>query len=320
MHPYLIAYRILMPRRYRHYLGRAGGDVDMCHECLLHGTFYEEYCLYGFAHKDDRHRRLYLTDAVRDRICRQINGREGSRVVMDKYRSYERLKEFYHRKVWSPRRDTAEEIVASGMKYGKLVCKPVNQAGGRGVSLLTGHDEEYWRRVVAELLAENFGIVFEEVIAQDSSLSCFNTSSVNTVRMNTIFRNGQVTHFYPFIRTGRQGSFVDNGAQGGLFASIDAASGIITTQAYDEKGKCYDSHPDSGTPFRGFQIPLWDDLLAMTERMAHTMPDMTYIGWDMALAMDGWCCVEANKGEFVAQQLTLGRGLREEFESLVFGK
>ena len=50
------------------------------------------------------------------------------------------------------------------------------------------------------------------------------------------------------------------------------------------------------------------------------MPDMTYIGWDMALAMDGWCCVEANKGEFVAQQLTLGRGLREEFESLVFGK
>ena len=42
---------------------------------------------------------------------------------------------------------------------------------------------------------------------------------------------------------------------------------------------------------------------------------MTYIGWDFALTPDGWEPVEANRGEFVAQQVTLQRGLRREFET-----
>lgn len=65
---YLRAYRLLLPRRYNRYLERADGNVDKCHETLLHGTFYEEYDAFDFAHKDDAQRRAYLTDAVRDKI------------------------------------------------------------------------------------------------------------------------------------------------------------------------------------------------------------------------------------------------------------
>jgi hypothetical protein len=50
--------------------------------------------------------------------------------------------------------------------------------------------------------------------------------------------------------------------------------------------------------------------------MALRMPSMTYIGWDLALTPDGWEPVEANRGEFVAQQMTQGRGLRKEFEKM----
>ena len=46
------------------------------------------------------------------------------------------------------------------------------------------------------------------------------------------------------------------------------------------------------------------------------MPDMVYIGWDMALTPGGWEPVEANRGEFVAQQVTQRRGMRKEFEQL----
>ena len=45
---------------------------------------------------------------------------------------------------------------------------------------------------------------------------------------------------------------------------------------------------------------------------------MTYSAWDMALTPEGWATVEANCGEFVAQQRALGRGFRKEFESMVF--
>ena len=91
---------------------------------------------------------------------------------------------------------------------------------------------------------------------------------------------------------------------------------MIFTDGYDEKGLPYPAHPDSGMPYRGTQIPRWQELRHLSEKMAKAMPDMVYIGWDMALTPNGWEPVEANRGEFVAQQVTQGYGMRHEFERL----
>lgn len=314
MNPYILLYKTLLPRRYKHYLQRAGGNTDMCHETLLHGTFYEEYELYGFADKDEAERREYLTDAVRNKICRHVNSRKGERTVADKWLTYCRLKEFYHRRVMLLDSDsTIAEAAALGCRAGELVAKPANQCGGRGVQLLSGGDsKEEW----LSLLKDKQGWVVEERIEQDAALAQWNPSSVNTIRINTFQRNGQVTLFTSFIRTGRSGSFVDNGFLGGLFASIDTETGVIFTDGYDEKGLPYPAHPDSGVPYRGTQIPRWQELRQLSEKMAKAMPDMVYIGWDMALTPNGWEPVEANRGEFVAQQVTQGHGMRHEFERL----
>jgi len=313
MNPYILLYKTLLPHKYKHYLQRAMGDTDMCHETLLHGTFYEEYELYGFADKDEAARREYLTDAVRNRICRRVNSREGERVVADKWLTYCRLKDFFHRRVMLIESEqTLSEAVAWGCRQGALVAKPANQCGGRGVQLLSGDGHEAW----LALLNDKRGWVIEERIEQDAAVAQWNPSSVNTIRINTFLRRGQVRQFTSFIRTGRSGSFVDNGFMGGLFASIDTASGIIITDGYDEKGHPYPVHPDSRVPFRGMQIPHWQELALLAEKMAKAMPDMVYIGWDMALTPDGWEPVEANRGEFVAQQVTQHRGMRREFEGM----
>ena len=308
---YLLLYRTLLPRRYRWYLQRAEGDRDMCHEALLHGTFYEEYKAYGFSSKREDERREYLTDAVRDRICRRVNSRSGSRIVADKYATYCCLKQFYHRKVWLLLGGGAlEDVVHAGMAAGRLVAKPVDNCGGRGVELLAASREETWRR----LLADREGMMVEECIRQVPELAQWNSSSVNTIRMNTFRRGGEVEVFTAFIRTGRQGSFVDNGLQGGLFASIDTETGVIFTDGYDENCQAHAAHPDSGVPYKGVAIPRWEEAVDLAKRMALSMRGMTYIGWDLALTDEGWEPVEANRGEFIAQQITQGRGLRREFE------
>lgn len=313
MNPYILLYKTLLPHKYKHYLQRAMGDTDMCHETLLHGTFYEEYELYGFADKDEAARREYLTDAVRNRICRRVNSREGERVVADKWLTYCRLKDFYHRRVMLIESEqTLSEAVTWGCRQGALVAKPANQCGGRGVQLLSGDGHEAW----FALLNDKRGWVIEERIEQDAAVAQWNPSSVNTIRINTFLRRGQVRQFTSFIRTGRSGSFVDNGFMGGLFASIDTGTGMIITDGYDEKGLPYPAHPDSQVPFRGMQIPRWQELTQLSTAMAQRMPDMVYIGWDMALTPDGWEPVEANRGEFVAQQVTQHRGMRREFEGM----
>lgn len=311
MNLYLLLYKTLLPRRYRHYLQRAGGNKDMCHEALLHGTFYEEYEVYGFATKNAAERREDLTDAVRDKICLRVNSREGSRIVANKYLTYTTLQRYYHRQVWLLHgEETMETVVRAGMTQGCLVAKPADNCGGRGVELLTASTESGWRR----LLADREGMMVEECIRQVPELAQWNPSSVNTIRINTFRRGNNVEVFTAFIRTGRKGSFVDNGLQGGLFASIDTDTGVIFTDGYDEKSVAHTVHPDSSVPYKGVAIPRWNEAVALAKAMALAMPGMTYIGWDLALTSDGLELVEANRGEFIAQQITQGRGLRREFE------
>lgn len=311
MNLYLLLYKTLLPRRYRYYLQRARGNTDMCHEALLHGTFYEEYEVYGFAAKNASERREYLTDAVRDKICLRVNSREGSRIVANKYLTYTTLQRYYHRHVWLLHGEEAmETVVRAGMTQGCLVAKPADNCGGRGVELLTASTESGWRR----LLADREGMMVEECIRQVPELAQWNPSSVNTIRINTFRRGNNVEVFTAFIRTGRKGSFVDNGLQGGLFASIDTDTGVIFTDGYDEKCVVHTAHPDSSVPYKGVAIPRWNEAVALAKAMALAMPCMTYIGWDLALTSDGWEPVEANRGEFIAQQITQGRGLRREFE------
>ena len=310
MKPYILIYKTLFPWKYRHYMELADGNRDKCHETLLHGTFYEEYDLYGFATKSEAERREYLTDAVRNRICHRVNSRHGERIITNKWLTYKQFSSHYRRHVWLLNKDNLDTVASFGTVAGRLVAKPSNQCGGRGVQLIEASSKEEW----LTLLGNKKGWVIEECIRQDERMARWNPSSVNTIRMNTFLRDGKVTLFTSFIRTGRTGSFVDNGAQGGLFASIDTDNGIIFTDGYDEKGLAYPVHPDSGIPFRNIQIPRWQEVKTLAEAMALEMPDMVYIGWDMALTPDGWEPVEANRGEFVAQQVTQQRGLRRDFE------
>lgn len=285
----------------------------MCHETLLHGTFYEEYAVYDFANKTDGQRRLYLTDALRDKLCRRINSRKGERIIADKFLTYKYFQQYYHRKLWLIRSQSdIEQAADAGIVHGRLVAKPPRMCGGQGVRLVTAQTRDEWIKTIGELK----GFVVEEPVTQAAFMGRWNPSSVNTIRINTILRNGKVTQFVPFLRTGRKGCFVDNGAQGGIFASIDPDTGTIITDGYDETGTAHAFHPDSGVQYKDIKIPQWDELLALTESMALSMPDMVYIGWDMALADHGWVLIEANRGEFIAQQITLHRGLRREFEDI----
>ena len=240
---------------------------------------------------------------------------------MNKYRTALLLKDYYGRQFMqvNAEQDRAA-FVSFGLNEGALVAKPVSDCGGRGVRLLTAVDDEHWGLLFDELLAHGRPFIVEQRIQQHPFMSHYNSSSVNTIRINTFQHKGTVRRFTSIIKTGRVGAFVDKGAQGGVMALVDSETGLIVTDAIDDLGHTFTAHPDSGRPFKGVQIPRWEELKHITTQMALRLPRLTFIGWDMALTPNGWIAVEGNKGEFFAEQIALGRGLKREFDSYCFGR
>lgn len=319
MNLYLLIYKTLFPTRYRDYLQRAGGNHDKLKETLLHKTYYEEYDRYDFIHKDDAERRAYITDHYRNKVCKRINNDKEQALIMNKYRTALLLKDYYGRQFMqvNAEQDRAA-FVSFGLNEGALVAKPVSDCGGRGVRLLTAVDDEHWGLLFNELLAQERPFIVEQRIQQHPFMSRYNSSSVNTIRINTFQHKGTVRRFTSIIKTGRSGSFVDNGAQGGVMALVDSDTGVVVTDAIDDMGHAFTHHPDSGIPFRGEQVPRWDELIQVTTAMALLLPKLTFVGWDMALTPQGWVVVEGNKGEFFAEQIVLKRGLKKEFDQYCF--
>ena len=154
-------------------------------------------------------------------------------------------------------------------------------------------------------------------IQQSEELSAFNETSVNTVRVITVKTKKGIVVPYCILRMGRRGAFVDNSGNGGVIACIDYASGKLNTDGYDEKGDIYLAHPDTGTTFKGTQLPDWDKLQALSEEVANRTKKINMVGWDFAHTPIGWVMVEGNDSpHIIAQQMILG-GLKDTMDKLL---
>lgn len=326
---YCAAYKLLLPRRHRHYVAQAQKALaqsklaiscldDMVRETLIYGTFYDEYIHYRFDLKNDAQRRTYLTDAVRNAICRRINDPSAQALLMDKCRAAQHFGPLFGREFL--RLDAAtsrQEFLTLARRHPKLVAKPISNCSGRGVQLVEHHTQEEWSQWFESHRLLPGGLIVEQPIVQDPALSQWHPSSVNTIRTNTILLDGRFLLFSTFLRMGRGGSFMDNCGQGGLMCAVDPLSGRISTPAFDEAGHSYPAHPDTNLLFQDAQLPRWDELRSTAEKLARAIPQLTFVAWDLALTPQGWIMVEGNKGQFQVQQTVLQRGIRQEFESAV---
>lgn len=270
----------------------------------------EEYFAFEFRNKSEKQRAQYLTNMTKDIILINRIGWELINRLKDKYQSYQLLTEFFKRDICTIKGPKDRMIFTEFIKkHPTFFAKPLKGMCGRGAAIKTGD-------CFNELLADGEWII-EELVKQNDTIASFNSSSINTVRLPTFYKNGQFTPLAPFFRTGRKGSIVDNGAAGGIFAAIDEKVGTIISDGYDEDNNVYPYHPDSKIKFKGFHIPQWDELLSIAKQAHEKLSDQRYIAWDFALTPNGWVLIEANSmGQFLWQYATK-IGLKDKFLDLM---
>ncbi len=132
--------------------------------------------------------------------------------------------------------------------------------------------------------AKKKNYIVQELIKQHSFFSQFNKSSVNIIRINSWYQDGQVFISTPVIRYGTPGYATDvcyiNGEE--IIHMIGVTlDGYIRDRIYEMDGTWTPLEKYISQPI--LKVPSWEKIILMVKREAAKLPHFRMIGWDITV-------------------------------------
>lgn len=301
------------------YAGYSWWEYFACY--MIYGVLPEEYICYDYRNLDDKGKREFVTDLSREEIYKKCNNPNFVHIFENKYETYCLLKSYYQRDALLLNGTVSnDELLDFIVKHKKIVCKPINLYLGKGIEILNTEDFKDIKDEQSYLLSlvqQNKEYILEDLIVQSADLGIFHPQSVNTIRIPTFRTKDGIVICQPFFKSGQGDNIVDNGGHGGILTAVDAETGVLISRGVDEKGTVFLKHPDSGIVFFGYQLPDWQQVIQIVTECMQFVPEVKYVGWDLAHTEQGWIIVEGNfRGQFVGQ-IPLKSGCAREIEAIL---
>lgn len=268
---------------------KAGVMLDVLWERLKYGTEIQDYFQYEFFNLKNRERRKYMTFSKLRETMHTCNDQSKREVFDDKALFNEMFSEYLYRDWLDVTTASFAEFQTFARKHGSFFAKARSGMFGKNAGRfdLDANSTEAQEKALYEQLKEN-GCIIEQLIAQHPLLERFNKSSVNTLRIVTLrCSDGKPKVMAGVLRIGRAGKTADNFHHYGIAATIDVEHGIVNSPGIDREFTRYIVHPDSGEKIIGFEIPSWDKVVDIVSRAAMVVPEVRYVGWDVAIDSDG---------------------------------
>lgn len=265
--------------------------LDIIYCGFAYGAGFSDYALFEMYNMTKDERKNVITRGKNAELIRKYNNPDYYHLMQNKAEANAFFAEFLHRS-WLNLADTTPEAVDIFLNhFTEIMLKPTEGMCGKGIEKLTINPET--TTYIKTKIGDKF--ILEEVIKQSNKMNALNPSSINTLRVVSFNKNGNIAPLATYVRIGN-GDIVDNFNSGGMMAPVDKTTGIITHPALDKAGNLYEVHPTTGTKIVGFEIPEFKQALSLA-RLAHSsIPEIGIAGFDIGFAeVGGPCLVEANE-------------------------
>ncbi len=263
--------------------------LDVLFERMLYGTELQDYFQYEFYKLKNRERRKYMTYSKLRYTMKVCNNPSKREFFDDKVIFNKTFSEYLFRDWLDVTEASYEDFFEFIQKNPTIFAKARSGMFGKNARRYDAdtHKNDVDTKKLYEKLKDN-GCIIEQVITQHPSLDKFNQTSVNTLRIVTLLcADGSPKVMAGVLRIGRSGKTADNFHHYGIAATIDVDTGIVNSPGIDRGFKRYIVHPDSGERIIGYEIPSWEKVVDIVSRAALVVPDVRYIGWDVAIDSDG---------------------------------
>lgn len=189
-----------------------------------------------------------------------------------------------------------------------IVKDSVDSSGGKSVEKINMINVKDRKKEIERILAERkCDFVIQESISQHPSMSKFNESSINTLRVTTLYMNGQFSVCSIILRHGKKEIAVDNWGAGGIIIGV-SCDGRLNEYGYDIKLNKYEGY--NGVTYRNEvinQVPLLLKKIETAHKNQFSI--CKFIGWDICFNQDGEpIVIEVNSSQpgVIGEQLCTG--------------
>lgn len=255
---------------------------------------YVDYNEFEFYDLNAQQRATFITLGHSARIAKYYNDPEFLDIFDDKSIFVKRFSDYVHRDTFDIRESHADGLEAFVRKHGKVMAKRTTDYVGRGIEVVDvnenptiNFDDLY------QALMDNRQYLIEEFFKQHPKMSELSPTSVNTLRVITFLDDEKIPRILVSVLKSGLGSHVDNIGQGGMYTILDD-TGTVVYPFIDKDCNQHTKHPITGTDLIGFQVPHYEQLVSSIKEACLVIPQVRYMGWDVAVGVDGPEIIEGN--------------------------
>ena len=287
--------------------GRDRGAIllDMILCTVRYGAGYHDYLAYALYDMTEKERDSIVTRLRSKKINAYLNDPDFEYIFDRKNELDRHFRDFLHRDFLDLKTASKDDVFRFIEDKETVVAKPNEGFGGHGIEFLHKKDfpdMESFYDYVREPDRE-FGVL-EGVLIQHEDMKALNPNSVNCLRIVTVLdEDGEQVHIpFAVCKIGNGDSKVDNLGSGGMSCPVDLETHSLIGPAHVDcsldyqahEAINYDRHPITGIVFEGYKIPYFQEALELCKKAAHVVPQIRYVGWDIAICPDGPAIVEGN--------------------------
>lgn len=281
---------------------------------------FDEFFIFHFEDYDEAKRRSFVPEYDKNVFCDMVNDKNQAEVFLDKWTTYTFFKDYFGRDVYSVRSISdleKDEFVEFITRHPAFIMKPVYGTRGAGIQVIDSLSLQDAKDKLSNLYLSGVkAMILEELIVQDDRLAALHKESANTLRVATLRYDDRVDVLFSYLRMGKGASVIDNASAGGVFGVVNVKTGKIYA-ACDRFGGSFERHPDSGIDLIGFEIPRWNEVIALVTKAAQVLPKVRYVGWDVAVTKTGCVLIEGNDKGRWSFQIPKQEGYRDEMNSIL---
>lgn len=281
-----------------------------------YGFKYEEYFLFDFENKTFEERMQFVGNYERHFTFKKIGDKNIKHIFYDKYLTYQTFEPFYKRKAIKVGKEDFKDFCNFINEYRRIIAKPLCTSQGAGIRFVDCSDNKTLQKEFDSMFLVSDYYILEEIVHQGEQMAAFHPQSINTVRFVTYYNGKDNSYLYAVVRIGVGESIVDNLSAGGIAAAVDLKTGKLITDAYrkiTDYKEVFEVHPETGVRIKGSQLPDWNELLSIVDKIVTVVPEQKIVGWDFAYSDKGWVLIEANTSPYFSIQVC-GIGIRKQFE------